>query len=80
MYLVIALILCSLSLYLKCDIKMNYIKFDCLLGDNYANSKEEKKIGRPPAKWLLKLKPGVYSTEDLVMISKRDRNTVEGRH
>lgn len=39
-------------------------------------AKEEKKIGRPPAKWLLKLKPGVYSTEDLVMISKRDRNTV----
>lgn len=43
LYLVIALILCSLSLYLKCDIKMNYIKFDCLLGDNYANSKRREK-------------------------------------
>lgn len=37
---------------------------------------EKKKRGRPPAEWLLNLKPGIYSTEQLVIISKRNRITV----
>ena len=38
--------------------------------------KKVKKIGRPPAEWLLNLKPGTYTMEELVEISKRDKTTI----